>query len=514
MKKCLSILLLLVLLCGWMPTASAAGTAGRGTVFFYDETARRYQEAVTTDLVSLTLDGSPLVPEGAPALIQYLGADGRTLVPVRTVAEALGATVSWVPENRQVLLLRGENVIVLTLGSATAVVDGTAMELPGGVAAGVVKWEGRESTMVPLRFVSEQLGAAVDWDNATFTAGLSTASVPEPEPSPTPGPEPTPAPPAREDRGFVTGVVSDPDMQTVSIRTDHMPDYRVLDLGDRVAVDVLGAVLTSGELNMVTIPVDNDLILSVRYYQHEDDLGYGYPHTVRVVLDLTRGVSYSRNLTVTAGSGGIHISAFPAGEGENFVPSTPIDPNKSTVVIDPGHGGERTGAVYPDAWGNDVLEKDLSLSMSLKLRDLLLAAGYNVVMTREDDRDVDLYRRADIANAVEADLFVSVHCNASGTVPEFQGIYTYHHPESQRGARLAEAIQLPLCQLTGAIDRGINDADFVVLRETEMCAVLVETGFMSNAEELAKLCDSGYQSQVAQGIAEGVVRYLNGLRGR
>ncbi|MFQ7854719.1 MAG: copper amine oxidase N-terminal domain-containing protein [Flavonifractor plautii] len=78
------------------------------------------------------------------------------------------------PETRQVILLREESTIVLTLGSATALVNGQAMELPGGVPAGVVKWEGRESTMVPLRFVSEQLGATVDWDNDTFTAILTS----------------------------------------------------------------------------------------------------------------------------------------------------------------------------------------------------------------------------------------------------------------------------------------------------------------------------------------------------
>lgn len=520
MKKSLSLLLLAVLLWTLLPAAQAAGTAGSATVSFYDEASGRYQDPVTTDLVALTLDGMPLTPEGVPALIQYIGAGGRTLVPVRSVAERLGATVIWVPENRQVLLLREQSVVILTLGSATAVVDGVTMTLPGGVPAGVVKWGDVESTMVPLRFVSEQLGATVAWDNATFTAAISSPAVlpPEPDPLPTtaPQPIPTPAPTpgtgVNADRGFVTGVTSDSDKQIVSIHTDHTPDYRVLDLGDRVAVDFLGTVLASGEKDMVIIPVDNDLITAVRYYQHEDDLGYGYPHTVRVVLDLKQGMTYTKNLRIETGAGGVEVTAFLTDADRfltDFVPATPIDPNKSTVVLDPGHGGSRSGAVYPTSAGTEIMEKDLTLAMSRKLRDLLVAAGYNVVMTREDDRDVDLYERADIANAVEADLFVSVHCNASGTVPTFQGIYTYYHPDSKRGARLAQAIQTPLCALTGGVDRGIDGADFVVLRETDMCAVLVETGFMSNVGELERLCDSAYQDKIAQGIAEGVIRYLN-----
>lgn len=516
MKKFCLALVLTALLCALLPAALAAG--GEGQVSFYDEAAGRYLEPVRTDLVALTLDGEPLEPQGAPALVQYLGQDGRTLVPVRTVAEALGATVVWVPENRQVLLLRGEQTIVLTLGSASAAVDGVTLDLPGGVPAGVVKWEGKESTMVPLRFVSEQLGAQVEWDNDTFTAHIATVQDPEPDSDPAPTPIPTPTPPVSlEDQGFVTNIIIDRKSQSVSIYTDHLPEYRVTGFGDRVVVDLLGTVLASGNPELITLPVESNLISTVRYSQHGGDLDYGYPHTVRVVLDLKEGVSYQRNISVTAGSGGVRLTASgePAPElpeepdQPGFTPTIPLDPDKLTIVVDPGHGGARPGAVYPNAEGVDIIERDLTLAISLKLRDRLLEAGYNVVMTRETDIDVDLYERAEIANAVNADLFVSVHCNASGTVPTYQGIYTYYFPDSKRGEKLARTIQPPLCALTGAIDRGVSKANFVVLRETEMCAVLVETGFMSNVEELTRLCDPEYQEKVAWGIAEGVIQYLN-----
>ena len=138
--------------------------------------------------------------------------------------------------------------------------------------------------------------------------------------------------------------------------------------------------------------------------------------------------------------------------------------------------------------------------------------GYNVVMTRSTDVDVGLYERVDIANAENADLFVSIHSNAAENRPDYQGIYTYYHPSSRRGARLAQAIQTPLCRMTGGIDRGIKDADFVVIRETKMCAVLVEMGFMTNHEELMNLIDDSYQDKLAQGISEGIVSYLNSLQ--
>ena len=129
-------------------------------------------------------------------------------------------------------------------------------------------------------------------------------------------------------------------------------------------------------------------------------------------------------------------------------------------------------------------------------------------MTRTTDVYMDLYDRADIANDVGADIFVSIHANAYED-PEIYGAMTYYHPSSGRGKRLAQAIQAPMCQAAGAKDKGVRDADFVVLRETDMCAVLVETGFMTNHNELMQLNDSDYQDKLVKGICEGIVRYLN-----
>ncbi len=135
------------------PLIQYVGGAGR-TTSFYSESARQYEAPVQTDLVLLTLDGAALTPPDVPPLIQYVGGAGRTLVPVRLVAEALNADVLWVNDTRQVIIQKDSDTIVLTLGSPQATVNGKLTDLPGGIPAGAVKYNGRESTMVPLRFVS------------------------------------------------------------------------------------------------------------------------------------------------------------------------------------------------------------------------------------------------------------------------------------------------------------------------------------------------------------------------
>lgn len=183
---------------------------------------------------------------------------------------------------------------------------------------------------------------------------------------------------------------------------------------------------------------------------------------------------------------------------------TPVDPGRYLIAIDAGHGGSATGAVYGGAE-----EKWLNLAMARKLRDILSALGYNTVMTRDTDTDVGLYDRAYIANGMNTDLFISIHCNAAENNSDFQGLYVYHYPQSAQGAALAQSIQTAAVAATGAIDRGIDSANFVVLRESDMPAVLVETGFMTCPAELERLRDDAYQTRVAQGVAQGIVRFLD-----
>lgn len=216
-------------------------------------------------------------------------------------------------------------------------------------------------------------------------------------------------------------------------------------------------------------------------------------------------------LRVLAEALGFHVSwdsasrtASISREVPEAVPEEPKPPLSALVVLDPGHGGSASGAVY-----GGVAEKDLNLAIASQAARLLEEAGLTVLMTRRDDQDVSLYRRSGLANTYGADLFVSVHCNASLTNPEARGVYTAAADRQGEGWVLAEVLRQTMMAAAGAEDMGTEPRpNLAVLRTAQPPAALVECGYMSTPAELELLCQPDYQLQLAQGIAEGVLTYL------
>lgn len=170
------------------------------------------------------------------------------------------------------------------------------------------------------------------------------------------------------------------------------------------------------------------------------------------------------------------------------------------VVLDPGHGGDDPGAVV-----GETLEKDINLAIALLVREQLEEQeGITVLMTREQDVYPSLTDRADFANRENADLFVSIHANSLED-DSYAGIITFYHQDKRSSRAFAQAIQAAVATASGGIDRGVRSEDYAVLRETDMPAVLVETGFMTCPEELALLQDADYQKLLAEGIAQGIL---------
>lgn len=185
---------------------------------------------------------------------------------------------------------------------------------------------------------------------------------------------------------------------------------------------------------------------------------------------------------------------------------------RATIVLDPGHGGGDPGCV--NRWLG-VREKDVTLDVALRLRDLLTAQGWTVLMTREDDRDVswagspdkvELQSRCDVANRNGADLFVSLHCNASVSSGA-AGTSVYWYKEED--ADLARSLEFALGERLGFEHDGLLRDGFYVLRNTEMPSVLVEMAFLTNAREGAMLADPSVRQRIAEELAAALAAHMS-----
>lgn len=179
------------------------------------------------------------------------------------------------------------------------------------------------------------------------------------------------------------------------------------------------------------------------------------------------------------------------------------------IAIDPGHGGKHLGACSKR---HSFEEKLYTLPTARILQKKLERLGYRVSLTRNKDIFVSLSDRAAIANRCSADYFISIHYNSAPGKPEVQGIevfyFGFQDDRPHKARTLANDVLQGLLKTTGAHSRGTKPARFTVLKETKMPAILVEGGFLTNADERAKIKDSRYLDKVAEGIAQGLHRYL------
>ncbi len=203
-----------------------------------------------------------------------------------------------------------------------------------------------------------------------------------------------------------------------------------------------------------------------------------------------------------------------------------LDPAFPTIVIDAGHGGKDDGAR-----ANGLVEKELTLDVAIRVDQLLQAAGFKTVFTRESDQYLTLAERAAMANGIENSLFVSLHFNKSTTstatgvetfyatekvAPEaawtWVGYFTEPEPpaDADKGEELAGFVQAALLTRTNATNRGIKARKLYVVRHTRSPAILVECGFLSNPFEARLIANSAYRDRLAAAIVEGIIQFQEG----
>lgn len=350
-------------------------------------------------------------------------------------------------------------------------------------------------TMVPLRFVAESMGAEVIWDAGSKAVLINLGTPPIDKPVPEkPVPEkPVPEKPVPEQPA--------------------PKDLRVLQsieaYGNKDAFEA-GINIPNGVFTTSILTQPNRLVVDfkgARMGAVQDSIvpppsnvvehiRVGVPESgmVRVVFDLLAPADY----LVTERQGQLNVRLVK----KSSAPASASLAGK-TIMIDPGHGGWNSGAVGVSG----SREKDLVLMVSLKLKGALEARGARVLMTRSDDTFLELHERSALANKLKPDVFVSIHGNGHPD-SNVVGVETfYFHAAS---VELAREIQKAIIKHTGQVDLGIKYRGLSVIRNTNCPGVLVELGFMSNAAEERYLWLGSTQDLHVKAMVEGLENYFAG----
>ncbi|KIL40054.1 hypothetical protein SD70_16105 [Gordoniibacillus kamchatkensis] len=465
----------------------------------------------------LFLNGKPLAAEVPPRIIS-----GNTLVPVRIIAENLGAKVGWDDRTKQVTVTSGATKLVLTIDKPEVAVGDKTEQLE--VAPTIV--EG--NTMLPVRFVAEKLGLKVTWDELTRSVFLykkssGTAAADSGANGGTSGAGGSAAAGAGAagstganagagtaggtaaggaSAGVAHAAEPDPDskpgiVQAIDFTGDRLtiktngvttkPNLFHLSGPERLVLDVPYAVLDEAlkaKLNGTVgeIAVQHPLAQKIRFSNYSSD-----PPTARIIIDL---------------KGRAELVPVEAKQLQPGQFAYDLKLAKYLVVIDAGHGGKDSGAISVTG----KMEKTFNLAMATKVSELLRKEPLiEVQMTRSDDTFVELDDRVAFANTRNADLFLSIHGNkytASST-----GTETYYYRDESLD--FAKTIHKHLVPATGFADRGVRQEPFRVVKGTTMPGILVEVGYLSNKNDEKKMFDEAFQNQVAASLVAGIKDYLN-----
>lgn len=261
------------------------------------------------------------------------------------------------------------------------------------------------------------------------------------------------------------------------------------------------------------------LVSDIRVGEFQKD-----PPITRIVFDLTGNPSIqtestpdglqitiaahppdaSEALSGEGETGGVALAGAPVDDGKSKT-KKPAHPNGLVIALDPGHGGSD-----PGAHGRSVVEKEATLDIAFRLRDLLTDDGFTVAMTRTSDVDVlgyhggareELQARVDVAERARAAIFISIHLNSSETSWP-HGIETHWYKAMD--LPLADVLQKHLANEAGFEDRGILRNRYYVLRSASMPSVLVELGFLSNPGDEAKLEQPDIRQKLAEALRDGI----------
>ncbi len=298
------------------------------------------------------------------------------------------------------------------------------------------------------------------------------------------------------------------------------PSPKLILQNDRIAINYFNyRETTEGNKLKVAIPSGYFDIKSARLIVNDNSID-----CVDILKDsesncvnftVTPKIKLDYNVTSVDNSNQIIINASPSKNVVSDRGDGRVDPAilGKVVVIDPGHGGSESGAVYPDK-NPQAIEKNLNLDIATRLYNLLKNAGINAYITRTDDSYVGLNERSDMANKLNADLFVSVH-NNSGDSWE-RGTMTLYYPSNYNHSfgitseRVAQILQNEMIGTLGTLNRGIwKRPNLAVLNSSKMPAVLAEVSYISDSSDRQNLLSESFRNKAAAALCTGILKALS-----
>lgn len=310
------------------------------------------------------------------------------------------------------------------------------------------------------------------------------------------------------EEGFSAAILTVPNFWPEESKETNVQIDDDLDLPD----DKLNIELPEGVADE-DVEIENDYVGHTVYVRFPKAVNnYSENHIVRGSSDHIAGLSYYKE----DGKGVLEIKLDKACEHyysykDGFLRIEFMglhDVYEQIVVIDAGHGGKQPGAVK-----KDINEKDLNLQIVQRLKELLDEVDeekMKVFYTRLEDSNPSLQERAEMANQLQADLFISVHNNASasGKFTDLNGTMVLYSPDEQDDSskRLAEICLKNVTASAGSQNKGLVKGDNIyIVRTSEVPVALIEVGYMTNTVELNNLCSAAYQKKVAQGIYNAIM---------
>ena len=526
-----------------------------------------------SDPITITLDGKTVSTDADPIIVQ-----NRTMVPVSAIVGALGGTSSWDQDSHTATFVKGSTTVKVTIGSKTATVNGVSKGMD--VAPQLVKVDnkGGARTMVPLRFISEGFGYDVDWDNPTRTVIIKSPSNSSSgsgstvtEPSYTVSSTKVTA--GQKISGDSSNTYTNVQItSTTSLKSytsgtwlsnpyRYFIDFKDSKLGTDAAsaksVSASGSPVTSvrggtqsGNIVRIVIDMSSKVTPKVSYSSDGKTMTLSFKESASTDNggSSNSGSTDNNNSNSSSGSNsntnnGSSGSSANTNTGTNTTTPTVTAPDsvtvnntvkhdslttyapyadgKITVVIDPGHGKTTGGKRSPDS---SLMEWEFNRDVAYRLKDLLEAQGYTVIMTvaKDDQTDPSLASRVAVANNAEnVDLFVSIHSNAGGNGSRWttaHGWEVWIHKSGGVSEKAAQAIEAATkASITELTDRGIKktgtgEKGLYVNRNTEMPSLLIEHGFYDNKTECQLLKTSAFRQRLAQADATGIINFFNSFK--